>query len=183
MKVVDIHQDLYQLLEGAIRQDRQSQKVLYNKFAPKMLSICRQYVSDLQSAEDLMISSFMKVFTNLHRFEKRGHFEAWLRRIFVNECISFIRSNQKIRFVEEDLNIKGSESTDGFLITQDIQDMIDMLPDGCRMIFNLFAIEGYKHHEIADLLSISEGTSKSQLAYARKLLQQLVHQFNIADHG
>lgn len=183
MKVVDIHQDLYQILESAIRQDRQAQKVLYNKFAPKMLSVCRQYVADVQVAEDLLVTSFMKVFSNLHRFEKRGHFEGWMRRIFVNECISYIRSNQKVRFVEEDINISASESTDASLLTQDIQAMIDMLPEGCKMVFNLFAVEGYKHQEIADILGITEGTSKSQLAYARKILQQTIHQFNMADHG
>jgi RNA polymerase sigma-70 factor (ECF subfamily) len=183
LKVVDIHQDLYQILESAIRQDRQAQKVLYNKFAPKMLGVCRQYVADLQVAEDLLVTSFMKVFSNLHRFEKRGHFEGWMRRIFVNECISYIRSNQKVRFVEEDMNMTASDRTDASLLTQDIQAMIDMLPEGCKMVFNLFAVEGYKHQEIADILGITEGTSKSQLAYARKILQQTIQQFNMADHA
>jgi RNA polymerase sigma-70 factor (ECF subfamily) len=125
----------------------------------------------------------MKIFTHLSKFENKGNFEAWIRRITINECISFIRANKKVRFTDEDINVSASDTSDSNIIMLDIQTMIDLLPYGCKMVFNLYAVEGYKHQEIAELLGISEGTSKSQLAYARKLLQQWLHQNNMAYHG
>lgn len=183
MKIVEIHGELNILIQQAVGRDRQAQKVLYQKFAPKLLSVCRQYVTDLHSAEDLLVTSFMKIFTNLDKFENKGHFEAWIRRITVNECISHIRANNKVRFVDEKEILSEAEKADENIHTEDIQEMIDSLPHGCRMVFNLAAIEGYKHHEIAAMLQITEGTSKSQLAYARKLLQQMVTSEKYTHHG
>ena len=183
MKVVDINSELFEWIDLAIRNDREAQRVIYNKYSPKLLSICRQYINDIHAAEDVLVTAFMKIFTHISKFENKGNFEAWIRRITVNECISFIRANKKVRFKDEDSQISASETSDSHMIIQDIQLMIDLLPFGCKMVFNLYAIEGYKHQEIAALLGISEGTSKSQLAYARKLLQQLLHQNNMAYHG
>lgn len=179
MKIVDLHGDLQELISAAIDQNRQAQKVIYTKYSPKLLSTCRQYISDVYQAEDVMITAFMKVFTNLSKFESRGNFEAWIRRIAVNESISFLRSTQKIRYNEEWSDQSTDDASDSQLMNEDIQAMIDELPAGCKMVFNLYAIEGYKHQEIADLLKISEGTSKSQLAYARKMLQKSYLTYNI----
>ncbi len=183
MKIVDIYGELNVLIQLAIAQDRQSQKVLYQKYAPKLLSICRQYVADSHTAEDLLVTAFMKIFTNLSNYENQGKFEAWIRRITVNECISHIRANKKFRFAEEHEIVTISDGADLSLHTEDIQGMIDNLPFGCKMVFNLFAVEGYKHHEIAVMLNISEGTSKSQLAYARKLLQQMLESDKKRQYG
>ena len=161
----------------AIDQNRVAQKKLYAKFSSKMLGVCRQYIKDLHHAEDLMISAFLKVFLNLKNFEHKGSFEGWIRKIMVNECISFIRAQKNISFLEDEYFSEESiDTTDINLTVEEIQLMIDSLPDGCKMVFNLYAIEGYKHKEIAEMLGISEGTSKSQLSHARKMLQeQLLH--------
>ena len=183
MKVVDINSELFEWIDLAIRNDREAQRVIYNKYSPKLLSTCRQYINDIHAAEDVLVTAFMKIFTHINKFENKGNFEAWIRRITVNECISFIRANKKVRFADEDNNVSASDTSDSGIIMLDIQTMIDLLPYGCKMVFNLYAIEGYKHQEIAELLGISEGTSKSQLAYARKLLQQWFHKNNMAYHG
>ena len=122
-----------------------------------------------------MITAFMKVFTNLKNFEHKGSFEGWIRRIMVNECISYIRAQKKVSFLEEECYKEGSfNNIESDFSVNDIQFLIDSLPDGYRMVFNLYAIEGYKHQEIASMLEISEGTSKSQLSHARKILQKLI---------
>jgi len=183
LKVVDINNELYGWIDLAISNNREAQRVIYNKYSPKLLSICRQYINDIHTAEDVLVTIFMKIFTHISKFENKGNFEAWIRRITVNECISFIRANKKVRFSDEHINMAASDMSDSNLLMLDIQSLIDLLPSGCKMVFNLYAIEGYKHQEIAELLGISEGTSKSQLAYARKLLQHWLQQNNMAYHG
>lgn len=156
----------------AIDNNRSAQKKIFVQFSSKMLSVCRQYIKDIHHAEDLMITAFMKVFINLKKFENKGSFEGWIRRIMINECISYIRAKKKISFLEDEYYVEESiNNTDINLIIDDVQQLIDNLPDGCKMVFNLYAIEGFKHKEIADLLNISEGTSKSQLSHARRILQ------------
>lgn len=142
-----------------------------------MLSVCRRYVKDIHHAEDLMITAFMKVFANLQRFEGKGSFEGWIRRIMVNECISFIRVQKKVGFLEDEFYVEDTfNNIESGLSVEDIQALIDDLPEGYRMIFNLYAIEGYKHREIAEMLGINEGTSKSQLSHARRILQEQINQ-------
>lgn len=168
----------------ALAQNRQAQQKIYTQYAPKMLSVCRQYIKDIHHAEDLMITAFMKVFTHLKNFENKGSFEGWIRRIMVNECISFIRVQKKVSFLEDEYykedtfnNIESGFSVD------DIQSLIDGLPDGYKMIFNLYAIEGFKHKEIADMLGINEGTSKSQLSHARRILQEQINKLKNYENG
>lgn len=164
------------MIQLAIDNNRRAQQQIYSRFSPKMLSICRLYVKDLHQAEDIMITAFMKVFTSLKNFQHNGSFEGWIRRIMVNECISFLRVHRKVSFIEDSLCVE--EPTTGSeleLTTDDIQILIDNLPDGYKMIFNLYAIEGFKHKEIAVMLGINEGTSKSQLSHARKILQQQIN--------
>ena len=175
MNVINLHREENEIIQLAVENNRQAQQMIYTKFAPKMLSVCRQYIKDVHHAEDLMITAFMKVFANLKNFEHKGSFEGWIRRIMVNECISYIRSQKKVHFLEEEFYKEDSfNNIESDFSVDDIQFLIDSLPDGYRIIFNLFAIEGYKHHEIAKLLTISEGTSKSQLSHARKMLQKLI---------
>ncbi len=162
------------MLKKAIAGNRQAQRTIYEKFAPKMLSVCRQYIKDVQFAEDVMINGFVKVFKNLKSFEHRGSFEGWIRKIMVRESISYLRKKQFVVYDDAifEKNDVGITETESILDIEHIQDLIDSLPEGYKMVFVLYAVEGYKHHEIAKMLKISEGTSKSQLFKARKMLQE-----------
>jgi RNA polymerase sigma-70 factor (ECF subfamily) len=161
------------LIKKAINNNREAQQQLFEQHSPKMLGVCRQYVKDLHHAEDLMLQGFLKVFTNLHKFEYKGSFEGWIRRIMVNTCLSYLRKKNVEFATDEDyiFNEATTESLENTTI-EDIQKLIDDLPDGYKMVFNLYAVEGYKHLEISKKLGISESTSKSQLFKARKLLQE-----------
>ena len=162
MKVINLHQEEQKVIELAVENNRHAQHEIYTKFSPKMLSVCRQYIKDIQLAEDVMITAFMKVFTNLNKFENKGSFEGWIRRIMVNECISFIRVQKKIKYVEDETYFEESfNNIESQFSTDDIQSLIDSLPDGYKMVFNLYAIEGFKHKEIASMLEINEGDRKS----------------------
>ena len=158
---------------------------MYELYAPKMLSICRYYIDDVQYAEDVMLNGFFKVFTKLIDFKQEGSFEGWIRRIMIRESISFLRQKKSIEFSTEDIEVF-EEVTNNIkteLEVEEIQLLIDNLPEGYRMIFVMYAIEGYKHSEIAELLNITLGTSKSQLFKARKLLQQQVNALNKTSNG
>ena len=172
MKIISLHNQQKLLIKKAINNNREAQEQLFEQFSPKMLGICRQYVKDLHHAEDLLLSGFLKVFTSLHSFKHEGSFEGWIRRIMVNTCISYLRKKNLVDLSDEDyvFNQEATESLENTSV-EDIQKLIDQLPDGYKIVFNLFAIEGYKHSEIANQLGISESTSKSQLFKARKLLQ------------
>lgn len=172
MKIISIHTKEKQLIQKALKQNREAQQELFHLFSPKMLGVCRQYVKDMHHAEDLMLQGFLKVFTNLAAFKHEGSFEGWIRRIMVNTCISYLRKKQPIEFTDDDyaFNEQATDSLENTSV-EDIQKLIDQLPSGYKMVFNLYAIEGYKHSEIAEKLQISESTSKSQLFKVRKWLQ------------
>lgn len=184
MKVINLHHEEHEIIRMAAENNRQAQQMIYTKFSAKMLSVCRQYIKDIHHAEDLMISAFMKVFINLKNFEHKGSFEGWIRRIIINECLSYIRAQKKVSFLEDEYYQEDSfNNIESNLSVEDIQFLIDSLPEGYKMIFNLYAIEGYKHQEIADMLGINEGTSKSQLNRARKMLQEQVLKLKNYSHG
>jgi RNA polymerase sigma-70 factor (ECF subfamily) len=175
LKIINLHQEEKELIELAVENNRHAQQKLYSKYSPKMLSVCRQYIKDLHLAEDIMITAFMKVFTNLKNFEHKGNFEGWIRRIMINECISYLRVQKKVKFIEDENYIEERyNNIESQFSVEDIQFLIDSLPDGYKMVFNLYCIEGYKHQEIATMLGINEGTSKSQLSHARKMLQDTI---------
>jgi RNA polymerase sigma-70 factor (ECF subfamily) len=184
LKVIQLHQEENEIIRLAVENNRQAQQLIYTKFSAKMLSVCRQYIKDLHHAEDIMISAFMKVFAHLKNFENKGSFEGWIRRIMVNECISYIRVHKKVSFLEEENHKEASfNNIESNFSVEDIQFLIDSLPEGYKMIFNLYAIEGYKHQEIATMLGINEGTSKSQLSHARKMLQQEIMKLKNYSNG
>ncbi|KGO92079.1 RNA polymerase sigma factor [Flavobacterium subsaxonicum] len=184
MKVIALHQDEKDLIKLAADNNRHAQQKVYSKYAPKMLSICRQYIKDLHLAEDIMITAFMKVFANLKNFEHKGSFEGWIRRIMVNECISYIRVQKKVNFLEDEYYVEDTfNNIESHFSVEDIQALIDSLPDGYKMVFNLYAIEGFKHAEIAKMLGINEGTSKSQLCHARKMLQEQINKLKNYENG
>ncbi|MFV8268507.1 RNA polymerase sigma factor [Flavobacterium sp. GT2N3] len=184
MKVINLHQAEKELIQLAVENNRQAQQQIYTRFSPKMLSVCRQYIKDIHLAEDIMLTAFMKVFTNLKNFQYKGSFEGWIRRIMVNECISFIRVEKKLKYSDDETYIEESfNNIESQFSIADIQFLIDSLPDGYKMVFNLYAIEGFKHHEIATMLGISEGTSKSQLSHARKMLQGQISTLKSYSYG
>ena len=184
MKVINLHKDEKELIELAVENNRHAQHQIYSKFSPKMLSVCLQYIKDVHQAEDIMITAFMKVFTALKNFEHKGSFEGWIRRIMINECISFIRVDKKVKFIEDETFFEESHNNiESQFSVEDIQFLIDSLPEGYKMIFNLYAIEGFKHQEIATMLGISEGTSKSQLSHARKMLQENIIKLKNYENG
>ena len=150
-----------------------AQKQLYDHFAPKMMGVCRRYLQDLAEAEDALICSFTKAFQHIDRYKADGPFEAWLRRITVNDCLDRIRKQKGIWMVQ--LEEHAEENHDPIQSSYSqayLQSLIDALPLGYKTVFNLFAIEGYNHQEIAERLKISESTSKSQLSRARQYLQK-----------
>ena len=166
--------------------NRRAQHELYELFAPKMLSVCRQYIKNIDLAEEVMLGGFLKVFTHLGSYKGQGSFEGWIRRIMVNESISQLRKEKKIFFGEESEIENSMEHVayiENELEVSDIQKMIDTLPEGYKTVFVLYAVEGYKHSEIAELLKITESTSKSQLFKARKMLQSIVNKENKVSYG
>lgn len=184
MKVIYLHTEEKELIEQAVESNRHAQHQIYSNFSPKMLGVCRQYINDLHLAEDVMITAFMKVFTNMKNFKHEGSFEGWIRRIMVNECISFLRVQKKVKFLEdENYQEESFNNIESQFSVEDIQFLIDSLPDGYKMVFHLYAIEGYKHQEIAELLGIKEGTSKSQLSHARKILQNNISKLKNYTNG
>ncbi len=185
MKVIQLHKNEPLLIKKAIQNNREAQHVLFQLHAPKMLSVCRYYIKDTHFAEEAMLNGFFKVFQNLKSFKNEGNFEGWIRRIMVRESISFLRQKKQIEFsadaAVEDVNHSNNIQTN--MEVAEIQQLIDDLPEGYKIVFVMYAIEGYKHQEIADMLGISESTSKSQLFKARKALQQKIKELNKAGYG
>ncbi|SFW43969.1 RNA polymerase sigma factor [Cellulophaga fucicola] len=174
MKIIKLYNNENSLIKKAAASDREAQERLYNKYAPKMLGVCRQYIKDLQFAEDVMVSAFLKVFKHLDTFKFEGSFEGWIRKIMVRESITFLRKKQHIIFDDEvyERSTPKHITSSPDLDVEQVQLLIDALPEGYKVVFVMYAIEGYKHSEIAEQLQISENTSRSQLFKARKMLQE-----------
>ena len=185
MKIISIYNNEKQLIKKATAGSREAQKRIYEMYAPKMLGVCRQYVKDLQFAEDVMLGGFLKVFKKLDSFKFNGSFEGWIRRIMIRESISYVRKQQFVVYDDElyERNESGANIRSSEMDVEHIQMLIDALPEGYKMVFVLYVVEGYKHREIANELQISESTSKSQLFKARKMLQEKLKQQNIIGYG
>ena len=173
------------MIKKAIAGNPQAQKHLYEKHAPKMLSVCRQYIKDSEFAEDVMVIGFVKVFKYLDTFKFEGSFEGWIRRIMIRESITYLRKKQFVVFDDDvyERNSHNHISVSSDIDVEQIQMLIDKLPEGYKMVFVLYAVEGYKHSEIAELLKISESTSKSQLFKARRMLQEQLKEQNYIAYG
>ncbi|WP_411895819.1 RNA polymerase sigma factor [Winogradskyella sp. A2] len=185
MKVIQLHKNESKLIQRASKNNREAQHILYELHAPKMLSVCRYYIKDVHQAEEVMLNGFFKVFKYLKTFKSNGSFEGWMRRIMVREAISFLRQKKNIEFATESeyLEKDYSNNIKTNIEVAQIQQVIDSLPEGYKMVFVMYAIEGYKHSEIGELLNISEGTSKSQLFKARQILQQKINELNNSSYG
>jgi len=185
LKIISFYNNEKVLIRKAISGHPDAQQGIYDKFAPKMLGVCRQYIKDRHYAEDIMINGFVKVFKNLGAFRHEGSFEGWIRQIMVREAISYLRKKQFVVFDDEVYEYYAPEQIDisSAMDIEYIQRLIDNLPEGYKMVFMLYAIEGYKHSEIAEMLDISEGTSKSQLFKARRILQETLKEQRILGYG
>lgn len=165
------------LISGCRKKHRQAQRDVYNWLSPRMLAICRRYIKDVNEAESVMITGFMKVLGKIKQYSGEGSFEGWVRRIMVNESLLYIRKNKGM-YIEVDIEYADTEPNYELasenLQADDLLNLINGLPIGYRTVFNMFAIEGYSHREIAESLAISENTSKSQLSRARKMLQKQI---------
>ncbi|WP_018618862.1 RNA polymerase sigma factor [Spirosoma luteum] len=175
-------QDEYALVEGCRRQDRIVQRLLYERYAGKLFVVCKRYVKDADEAEDVLQDAFVKIFRHIDTFRFECPLEAWLKRIVINTALKFLRkqkpwetmSNDSIDVQEMASVLPQADESLPALNYKYLLQLVQELPPGCRMVFNLYAIEGYNHPEIAKMLDIAEGTSKSQYARARDLLQQKI---------
>jgi RNA polymerase sigma factor (sigma-70 family) len=174
-----------ELVRACLHGNAEMQTALYQRFASKMYGICLRYSRTRAEAEDILQQGFVKVFLNLNRF-REGSLEGWIRKIMINEAISNYRKRKRdiIEIRESITEIQESDDASilSHLQTETLLGWITELPDGCRMVFNLFAIEGYSHAEIGELLKISEGNSRSQYHRARQLLKEKIKSENY-EHG
>ena len=165
-----------QLIQGCKDGDREAQKLLYGKYSKQMYLVCLRYVKEEQEAEDVLQEAFIKVFNNIKNFRGESKLPYWIKRIVINTALNAQRSKLYLYPMVDVETMQ--ESADQIPISDftmdELLNMIQELPSGCQVIFNLYAIEGYKHHEIAKMLEIREGTSKSQYARAKHLLQEKV---------
>lgn len=169
--------DLKELIKGCVKQDRKCQKLLYKAFYGFAMGICLRYAGNRDEAAEVMNQGFFKVFTNVERYDDDRPFKAWLGRIMMNASIDHYRANLKMAYTE-DLDaaehISDGELADKKLNYDELLALIQQLPQAYRTVFNLFAIEGYGHDEIGEMLGISAGTSKSNLHKARQKLKQMI---------
>jgi RNA polymerase sigma-70 factor (ECF subfamily) len=171
------------ILEGCLRNDSVAQRELYNTYSPKMLAVCFRYAHTREDAEDMLQEAFIKVFTQLRTFENRGSFEGWIRRIVVHTCINTLKKNKKFNESVDLIHAASisirEETVPAVVQVKQIVDCIRSLPIGYRTVLNLYAIEGYSHREIAQLLDIEESTSRSQFTRAKGMLEELLIKKNI----
>ncbi len=175
------------IIKGCLRNEPAAQKELYYQYSPKMLSVCFRFAANRHDAEDMLQEGFIRVFSQISSFQHKGSFEGWIRRIIVHTCINHLKKNKKfnenvqieaasaVRIVEDDIP--------SILQAKQVIDCIRILPIGYRTVLNLFAIEGYNHKEIAQMLDIEESTSRSQYTRAKQLLATILEKRNIIIHS
>lgn len=170
-----------ELIRLCVANDTMAQSELYRRFAGKMSGVCLRYARNRTDAQDILQDSFVKVFLNLKSFKGEGSFEGWIKRIVINTSLKHYKKNLKFRS-ETDIDQAYDITFDNHIVSNmsvnEVMAKVQLMPDGYRTIFNLYAIEGYQHNEIGEMLGISEGTSKSQLSRARNYLIQLIEQKN-----
>jgi len=172
-----------EIINGCIKENPFFQEILYAKYNSKLLGLCCRYIKNEDEAEDVFQESFVKIFLNISKFRRESSLETWMRRIMTNTALKHLKKSIN-RYehvdIEEafDLNENFSISGEEKILQEDLLKIIDKLPLGYKTVFNLYAIEGYSHKEIAEQLEISENTSKSQLARARKYLQNALGALN-----
>ncbi|MFT5511670.1 MAG: RNA polymerase sigma factor (sigma-70 family) [Bacteroidia bacterium] len=178
------------IISACIDNDSRAQKILFENYAPKMLGVCARYCSNMEDAKDALHEGFIKVFQRIEKFKGSSTLETWMTRLMINTAIdNFKKSTKYMHFEDAEKVHEYSNDDTSYILNleddqevrmSDLRKVIAQLPDGYKMVFNLYAVEGYSHNQIAEELNISTGTSKSQLARARTLLKKLVkEQLNI----
>lgn len=164
-----------ELIAGCREGSRKAQELLYKQFAAKMLAVCMRYAIDKPEAEDMLQNGFIIVFGKINDYRGEGSFEGWVRRIMVHGSIAYYRKHHKMLVVEMDDTTPGQSvnpAAAANLNAKDLMQLVQSLAPGYRMVFNLYAIDGYSHKEIGELMGITEGASKSQLSRARRILKE-----------
>ena len=173
-----------ELIQRCMVNDTMAQNELYRRFAGKMTGVCMRFARNRSDAQDILQDSFVKVFVNLKSFKGEGSFEGWIKRIVINTSLKHYKKNLKFKN-ETDIENAYEVGFDNQIVNNmsvnELMGKVQLMPDGYRTIFNLYAIEGYQHNEISDMLGISEGTSKSQLSRARNYLIQLIKNNNASN--
>jgi RNA polymerase sigma-70 factor (ECF subfamily) len=176
-----------EIINGCIHKNTACQQLLFDKYAGSLLSICRRYARDPADAEDILQEAFIKIFANIGQYRFAGSFEGWIKKITVNYCLKYLQK-KRIEFKDStETEAKQNKSIEPEILSslseEELIKMISNLPDGYRLVFNLYVIEGYDHNEIAGMLNIKATTSRSQLIKARRLLQkQILLNQNIASN-
>jgi RNA polymerase sigma-70 factor (ECF subfamily) len=171
------------ILSGCLQNDAGAQRELYMRYSPKMLSVCYRFAHNREDAEDMLQEGFIKVFSQVHTFQNKGAFEGWIRRIMVHTCINHLKKNKKFNESVDIIHANGvqvrEESVPSIVQAKQIVECIRLLPLGYRTVLNLYAIEGYTHKEIADMLDVEESTSRSQYTRAKQMLEDILIKKNI----
>ncbi len=171
-----------ELIKGCMRRERVAQQQLFDLYSSKMYGICYRYVRHAMEAEDIMVTAFTKIFERIDQFKGEGSFEGWIRRVMVNEALTHLRKARTM-YLETELEQADREpdfsKLSDHLEAEDLMNMIQQLPAGYQVVFNMYAIDGYSHKEIAEQLGISENTSKSQLSRARVYLQKMLAETDV----
>lgn len=171
------------LVKECVSGNARAQRLLFDRFSAKMLGVAMRYINDKERAEDVLQDAFIKVFKHLNRFKYDGSLEGWIRRIVVNTALDQLRKNKKrqsdIALDDSFIEITTNNFTEERLQAESLMKIVQELPDGYRTVFNMFAIEGYSHKEIAKKLGITENTSKSQYSRAKSVLREILNKLNI----
>jgi RNA polymerase sigma-70 factor (ECF subfamily) len=169
-----------QLIDGCRKGERLAQKELYDKYSRKMMGVCLRYVNDRETARDVLQDGFVKVFSNISAFTGEGSFEGWMRKIFVNSALEYLRRTDVLRdavALDDTFELADPDHSALSAITaNELLEMVQSLSSGFRTVFNLFAIEGYSHKEVSEMLGITESTSRSQYTRAKQLLQRKINE-------
>lgn len=165
------------LIQACKKMQRDAQREIYEQLSPKLYYTCKRYLKKEEEIEEVLADAFYTIFTKLEQLKEIGAFEAWARKITINQCLLQLKKNINFNLYLEDTKVHAlaENSNDTKLEEEDLLNLLNHIPEGCKAIFNLFAIEGFSHKEIAQMLNISEGTSKSQLNVAKTKLQVLVN--------
>ncbi|MCW3112363.1 MAG: sigma-70 family polymerase sigma factor [Segetibacter sp.] len=173
------------IIAGCLHNEPSAQRELYNRFSPKMLSVCYRFAQSREDAEDMLQEGFIKVFTQIHTFQNKGAFEGWIRRIIVHTCINFLKKYKKFNDsvdIEQAVSAHVKEETiPSIMQAKQVTECIRHLPIGYRTVLNLYAIEGYSHREISVMLDIEESTSRSQYTRAKSMLENILIKKNIVE--
>lgn len=174
-----------QMLAGTLKNNAASQEALYDRYSPRMLSVCYRFAKSREDAEDMLQEGFIKIFTQLHQYRSEGALEGWIRRIIVHTCINVLKKNKKFADTVDLIHANAFHTNEdlvpGIMQAKQVVECIRLLPLGYKTVLNLYAIEGYSHKEIGNMLDIEESTSRSQYTRAKVMLEEILVRKSIID--